>query len=116
VFFRNAHGHEVKLQPGRLTWRTIGGSIDLYFYAGPTAATVTQSYQRSTIGLPAMQQYFTLGYHQSRWGYRNWTELQEVVTKVQYPAGNYLVRKLPLQYFRSFPAIQLIAFIPQDRH
>jgi alpha-glucosidase len=83
VFFRNAHGHEVKLQPGRLTWRTIGGSIDLYFYAGPTAATVTQSYQRSTIGLPAMQQYFTLGYHQSRWGYRNWTELQEVVTNFE---------------------------------
>lgn len=26
-----------------------------------------------------MQQYFTFGYHQCRWGYTNWTELQDVV-------------------------------------
>ncbi|KAL5356599.1 glycosyl hydrolases family 31-domain-containing protein [Aspergillus floccosus] len=83
VFLRNAHGQEVKLQPRSLTWRTIGGSIDLYFYAGPSATEVAKSYQRSTVGLPAMQQYFTLGYHQSRWGYRNWTELEEVVANFE---------------------------------
>lgn len=79
VFMRNAHGQEVLLNPSNITWRTIGGSIDLYFYSGPTQAAVTQSYQTSTIGLPAMQQYFTLGYNQCRWGYRNWSELAEVV-------------------------------------
>ena len=26
-----------------------------------------------------MQQYWTLGYHQCRWGYANWSQLQDVV-------------------------------------
>ncbi|KAF4151834.1 hypothetical protein CNMCM6069_003008 [Aspergillus lentulus] len=90
VYLRNAHGQEVKLQPDSLTWRAIGGSIDLYFYAGPSQAAVTQNYQVSTIGLPAMQQYFTLGYHQSRWGYRNWAELEDVV-------DNFEKFKIPLE-------------------
>jgi alpha-glucosidase len=57
----------------------LGGNIDLYFYSGPSAEEVTKSYQKSTVGLPALQQYFTFGYHQCRWGYENWTVLQEVV-------------------------------------
>lgn len=79
VFMRNAHGQEVLLRPSNITWRTLGGSIDLYFYAGPTQEKVTKAYQMSTVGLPAMQQYFTFGYHQCRWGYANWSELQDVV-------------------------------------
>lgn len=79
VFLRNAHGQEVLLRPQSLTWRTLGGSIDLYFYSGPSQQEVTKSYQISTVGLPAMQQYFTLGFHQCRWGYRNWSELADVV-------------------------------------
>ncbi|PKX94863.1 glycoside hydrolase family 31 protein [Aspergillus novofumigatus IBT 16806] len=90
VYLRNAHGQEVKLLPDSLTWRAIGGSIDLYFYAGPSQTAVTQNYQVSTIGLPAMQQYFTLGYHQSRWGYRNWAELEDVV-------DNFEKFKIPLE-------------------
>ncbi|KAL1980272.1 hypothetical protein VTN96DRAFT_4416 [Rasamsonia emersonii] len=91
VFLRNAHGQEVLLRPQSITWRTLGGSIDLYFYAGPTQADVTRSYQTSTVGLPAMQQYFTLGYHQCRWGYRNWSELADVVAnfeKFEIPLEN----------------------------
>jgi alpha-glucosidase len=79
VFLRNAHGQEVLMRPGNLTWRTLGGSIDLYFYAGPTQEQVTKSYQLSTIGLPTMQQYWSFGYHQCRWGYANWSQLQDVV-------------------------------------
>lgn len=79
VYMRNSHGQEVLLNPSNMTWRTLGGSIDLYFYAGPTQDKVTKAYQASAIGLPAMQQYFTFGYHQCRWGYTNWSELQDVV-------------------------------------
>ncbi|OXV05272.1 hypothetical protein Egran_06960 [Elaphomyces granulatus] len=83
VFLRNAHGQEVLLRTHNITWRTIGGSIDLYFYSGPTQQEVTKSYQISTVGLPAMQQYFTLGYHQCRWGYSNWSQLAEVVANFE---------------------------------
>ncbi|KAK8075651.1 alpha-glucosidase [Apiospora hydei] len=79
VFQRNAHGQEVLLQEQGLTWRALGGSIDLYFYEGPTQDAVSKSYQKSAIGLPAMQQLWTFGYHQCRWGYGNWTHLQSVV-------------------------------------
>lgn len=61
VFLRNAHAQELLLRSSNVTWRTIGGSIDLYFYSGPTQKKVTESYQKSTIGLPGMQQYFTFG-------------------------------------------------------
>ncbi|KAK1757356.1 alpha-glucosidase [Echria macrotheca] len=79
VFLRNAHAQEVLLQPSGITWRTLGGIIDLYVYSGPKAEDVTKAYQHSAVGLPAMQQYWTFGYHQCRWGYQNWTELQDVV-------------------------------------
>ena len=79
VYYRNSHAQEVLLRPTNITWRTLGGSIELYFYAGPTQAEVTAAYQQSSIGLPALQQYFTFGYHQCRWGYANWSQVQEVV-------------------------------------
>ena len=79
VYFRNSHGQDVLLRPSNITWRALGGDIDLYFYSGPTQEKVTKAYQSSAVGLPAMQQYWTFGYHQSRWGYTSWSELQGVV-------------------------------------
>lgn len=81
VYLRNTHGQEVLLRNDSITWRTLGGSIDLFFFSGPTAAEVTKQYQRGAVGLPTMQQYFTFGYHQCRWGYTNWTQLREVVQR-----------------------------------
>jgi alpha-glucosidase len=78
VYLRNAHGQEVLLRPQNITWRTIGGSIDLFFFSGSSQAEVTRQYL-NVIGLPAMQQYFTFGFHQCRWGYENWTVVEEVV-------------------------------------
>ena len=79
VYLRNAHGQEITLKPENITWRTLGGSIDLYIFDGPSQPEVTTNYQEAAVGLPAMQQYFSFGYHQCRWGYRNWTELSDVV-------------------------------------
>jgi alpha-glucosidase len=79
AFLRNAHAQELLLRESSIVWRTLGGSIDLYFYSGPTAEEAIKSYQQSTIGLPAMQQYWTFGFHQCRWGYQNWSVLQGVV-------------------------------------
>jgi alpha-glucosidase len=78
VYLRNTHGQEVLLRNESLTWRTLGGSIDLFFFYGPTQPEVTKQYQLSAIGLPKMESYWGFGYHQCRWGYRNWTELREV--------------------------------------
>ena len=90
IYNRNAHGQEILLRPTNITWRSLGGSIDLYVYAGPTQPDVTSAWQKSAIGLPAMQQYFTFGFHQCRWGYANWSQLQEVVDN--HERFGYLLR------------------------
>ncbi|KAI9744603.1 MAG: hypothetical protein M1818_002132 [Claussenomyces sp. TS43310] len=82
VYLRNAHGQDVILNSSDITWRTIGGDIDLYFFSGPTQQKVTQAYQTSAVGLPAMQQYWTFGYHQCRWGYQNWSNLEDVIANM----------------------------------
>ena len=79
VYVRNAHGMEAIMNPSNLTWRAIGGSIDMYVFDGPTQEAVTKQYQYGAIGFPAMQQYWMFGYHQCRWGYKNWSMVQDVV-------------------------------------
>lgn len=90
VYLRNSHGMEALMQPNNITWRTLGGSIDLYFFDGPTQAEVTKQYQTGAIGLPALQQYWTFGFHQCRWGYKNWTEVEAVV-------DNFAAFEIPLE-------------------
>jgi alpha-glucosidase len=90
VYNRNAHPMEALMLPTNVTWRALGGSIDLYFFDGPTQAEVTGQYQVGAIGLPAMQQYWTFGFHQCRWGYKNWSETEAVVT-------NYRNYGIPLE-------------------
>lgn len=79
VYARNAHAQEWLLRDSNITYRTIGGSFDFYFLSGPTAKEVIAQYQGGIIGYPAMQMYWTFGYHQCRWGYQNWSVMQDVV-------------------------------------
>ncbi|KEF56297.1 alpha-glucosidase [Exophiala aquamarina CBS 119918] len=89
LYFRNSHGMEVLLRADNVTWRTLGGSIDLYFFSGPTQPNVTQQYLE-VIGLPALQSYWGFGFHQCRWGYQNWSVTEEVV-------NNYKKFGIPLE-------------------
>jgi alpha-glucosidase len=105
VYLRNAHGQEILMRPSNITWRTIGGDIDLYFYAGPTQKEITKAYQESAVGLPAMQQYFGFGYHQCRWGYQNWSVLQDVVdnfAKFSLPLDNIWTDIDYMNQYRDF--------------
>lgn len=58
VYLRNAHAQEILLHETNVTWRTLGGDIDLYFFSGPTQVEVTRQYLHQ-IGLPVLQQYWT---------------------------------------------------------
>jgi alpha-glucosidase len=79
VYLRNSHAQEIRLNENNVTWRTLGGSVDLFIYSGSKPADVIRSYQQSAVGLPVMQNYWALGFHQCRWGYENWTVVQDVV-------------------------------------
>ena len=79
VYARNAHGQEWLFRSGSLTYRTIGGSFDFYFLSGPSPKEVISQYQVGIIRTPTMQPYWALGFHQVRWSYQNWTNLQDVI-------------------------------------
>ncbi|USW59324.1 Putative glycoside hydrolase family 31, galactose mutarotase-like domain superfamily [Septoria linicola] len=89
LYARNAHAQEWLLREKTLTYRTIGGSVDLYFFSGqseagpdmkPTALNVIRQYQQS-VGYPAMQAYWAHGFHQCHWGWGSVQDLSDVVSK-----------------------------------
>ena len=51
-------------------WMADSGALDLFFLLGPKPADVMAQYAQIS-GTTAMPQLFALGYHQSRWNYRN---------------------------------------------
>ncbi|KAH3949249.1 alpha-glucosidase [Parastagonospora nodorum] len=116
VYYRNTHGMEVVLNPTKLTWRSLGGEIDLFFFDGPTQPEVTKQYQTSAIGLPAMQSYWTFGFHQCRWGYHNWSETREVVEtmkKFNIPLETIWLDIDYMDQYRDF-TLDPVTFPPSD--
>eukprot|EP00026_Physarum_polycephalum_P001333 Phypoly_transcript_01334.p1 GENE.Phypoly_transcript_01334~~Phypoly_transcript_01334.p1 ORF type:complete len:685 (+),score=83.12 Phypoly_transcript_01334:1328-3382(+) len=67
VFLLNSNGMSVELVNGRLTYRLMGGVLDLYFLMGDSPTQVTQQYL-SLIGMPYLPPYWALGYHHCRCG------------------------------------------------
>ncbi|CAF1350959.1 unnamed protein product [Rotaria sp. Silwood1] len=51
-----------------LTYRTIGGILDIFFFAGPRPEDVIRQYQL-VIGFPYMPPYWALGFQLCRYGY-----------------------------------------------
>ncbi|VDK54667.1 unnamed protein product [Cylicostephanus goldi] len=81
VFILNSNAQEITTAPGpTLIYRTIGGTLDMYFFPGPTPEEVTQQYL-ALIGTPTLPAYWALGFQISRWGYKNLAEMKEVVER-----------------------------------
>jgi alpha-glucosidase len=72
-----------------LEYNTIGGIIDLYFMAGKQPADVSRQYA-DVVGRSAMYPYWTLGFHQCKYGYWDVNMVAEVV-------GNYSSAGIPLE-------------------
>lgn len=75
VFLLNSNGMDVKISNDRgkdqyLEYNTLGGVLDFYFLAGKTPIEVTQQYAE-VAGLPAMMPYWSLGFHNCRYGYQD---------------------------------------------
>ena len=93
VFMANSHGMDVVLTPERLTYKMTGGLIDLYLFLGPSVESVTRQYH-GLIGLPTLPPFWSMGYHQCRWGYESVEDMQQV-------ADAFTAHELPLDVMWS---------------
>jgi alpha-glucosidase len=59
---------------GALAFGALAGELDYYLFTGPSPSNLTAAYGRIT-GFSALPPKWTLGYHQSRYGYASQTEL-----------------------------------------
>ncbi|WP_438030092.1 glycoside hydrolase family 31 protein [Sorangium sp. So ce233] len=74
--------------PGRIAWESRGPELDVHLMTGPHPADVLRRYAALT-GHPAMPPLWSLGAHQSRWGYETADDVRGVVR-------GYRARGLPL--------------------
>ncbi|XP_033325789.2 lysosomal alpha-glucosidase [Megalopta genalis] len=69
VLMLNSNAMDIILQPSPgITFRTIGGIFDIYFFLGPSPADVIRQYSE-IVGKPFMPPYWSLGFHLCRYGY-----------------------------------------------
>ncbi|KAF7592271.1 hypothetical protein BBP40_000402 [Aspergillus hancockii] len=94
VFLLNSNGMDIHIdrtEDGKqyLEYNTLGGVFDFYFFTGSNPKETSMEYSE-IIGLPAMQSYWTFGFHQCRYGYRDVYQVAEVVY-------NYSKAGIPLE-------------------
>nr|BAD08418.1 alpha-glucosidase [Sarocladium implicatum] len=94
VLFLNSNGMDVIIDRDNngnqyLEYNTLGGVLDLYFFAAPTPIEAAQKYSEIA-GLPALSPYWGLGFQQCKYGYRDVFEVAEVVY-------NYSQANIPLE-------------------
>lgn len=87
--------------PDLLGIETLGGELDLFLFAGPTPADVVEQLTRLT-GRPLLPPHWALGFHQSRWGYREGEEVLGLIDTFRRRNLPLDVVHLDIDYMRGY--------------
>ncbi|KAI1711649.1 glycosyl hydrolases family 31 domain-containing protein [Ditylenchus destructor] len=83
VLIMNSNAQEVTTGPGpHITYRTIGGQLDIYFLPGPGPEQVVQQYQQ-LLGKPFLPAYWALGFQLCRFGFKSSQHLADTIKRQQ---------------------------------
>jgi alpha-glucosidase len=83
VLFLNSNAQEVQLSPApALTYRTIGGILDIYMFLGPTPNNVVEQLTEA-VGRAVMVPYWALGFQLCRYGYKSVAHMKEAVNRMR---------------------------------
>lgn len=81
VFLFNSNALDVILSPApAITYRSIGGVLDFYYFLGPSPKDVVQQYME-LVGKPALPPYWALGFHLCKYGYGSLNKTKEVMER-----------------------------------
>ena len=96
MLFYNSNAQEVNIRFAKddksiITYRTVGGILDIYYFMAGSADEVIKNYN-NLIGRPILPPFWGLGYHQSSWEYNNTNDLKEVVKR--YAEDEFLLETM----------------------
>ena len=72
----------------RMRWLSLGSSVEFHVHAANSPAELHASLRQTWLP-PTAPPFWSFGFHQSRWGYRNGSEVSQLVDEFQ-------ARKIPL--------------------
>ncbi|KAF9918832.1 alpha-glucosidase maltase [Lobosporangium transversale] len=131
VLLLSSNGMDIVFSPegDKLTYKVIGGAVELYIFTGPTPQQVIQQYTE-LIGRPCMIPYYAQGFHICRWGYDTLDKVKDVVAKFKKHSLPLEAMWVDIDYMKDykcftfdeerFPVKQLAEYVDQlhaqDQH